>query len=169
MSAVASRREIAAIATDLSARAGGIAERRGAVLLRSLRGEREAAVAIGDIASVPGWLRLPLAAQRRIGRLAALVSIAPHLANSIDGAWLGGIAAVAGDAAVDWAIDQQVALEMVLPPVTGDALAARGSALLQASLPAALRGLVEGSNGEAIARDIAVACVARAVSAPDMA
>ncbi|MEG3175307.1 hypothetical protein U1872_03635 [Sphingomonas sp. RB3P16] len=168
MSALA-RRQISAIATDLAARDGGPAARRGAALLRRLDGTDEAAVAISDLALAPAWLRLPRAAQRRIGRLAALVSIAPHLAKSIDGAWLGGIATVAGEAAVDWAIGEIVDPTMVLPIVDADHLAARGASLLRASLPVALRGLVvpSGDRLDDVAPAIALACVARALSAPE--
>jgi hypothetical protein len=160
MSAAARRAALAAIGRDLLARDGGPGDRRAAALTRALDGRAEPALALGDLARVPAWARLPRAAQQRIAQRAALASIAGTLARSIDGQWLGTHAAAAGEAAVDWAIglgDAAPALE----PVDADHLAERGFALLRETLAEPLRPLLAWAPpaGEAVPSDAAETCV----------
>ena len=158
------RRALAAVGTDLVARHGGPGERRGQALLRRLAQAPHAAVGLDDLAAVPGWLRLPEAAQRQVATRAALLSMAPALAGSIDGALLRGHAEVAGEDALDWALEAagQVAAEP-LPPVAPERLRARGLALMRAALPERLRPLLS-VDAEALEPSPALAerCVAAA-------
>lgn len=72
--------------------------------LRRLAGQRWTAISFGDLAQAPDWLALPVADRARLARLGALAALAPALARSIDGRWLGRLAAEVGPDDLDWAI-----------------------------------------------------------------
>lgn len=165
MSAGARRRALAAIGCDLVARDGGPGERRGQALLRSLSGAEDGALDLDDLAAVPKWLRLPRSAQRHVARCAALLSMAPTLAATIDGARLRDHAKLAGDETLDWAIGQAATVPAGgLPPVSAEALDARGLALMRAALPATLHALVEpGAEAIQPSPAMAQACLASAL------
>lgn len=159
------RRALAAVGGDLVARDGGPAGRRAQALRRRLAGAREPAIRFEDLADVPAWLRLPAAARRQVAQRAALLSIAPALAATIDGAVLRDHAAALGEDALDWAIGLAGDLPGGgLPPVEAEALGARGLALMRAALPVPLRDLVDpGAEPIEPPAALAEACVMAAV------
>lgn len=141
MRAAEQRATLAAIGNDLVAVEGGPGERRAALLLRHLGGCADPVACFTDLPSAPAWLRLPAAAQRRLALRVALLWMGDALAGSIDGAWLGGLAEIAGEDLLDWAIETVPALPAAparrLEP---DELEIYGFSLLRAQLPMALRG-----------------------------
>ncbi len=144
MTAREHRRALAAVGSDLLASDGGPGARRGEALRRRLAGRHDRAIGFADLADVPAWLRLPRAARRQVAHRAALLSIAPALAATIEGAMLRDHAAHVGDDVLDWAIGHANRLpDGGLSPVPAAALEARGLALMQAALPASLHGLLE--------------------------
>jgi hypothetical protein len=159
------RRTLAAVGRDLRARDGGPGEQRGGALLRRIAGACDCPIGFDDLDAVPDWLRLPRAAQRRIAQRAALLSIAPTLAGSIDGRVLRDYARVTGEEALDWAIDRAEAVPTHgLPPCEADALDARGRAMMRAALPDRLHPLIEpGSERCALPPDMARICIDEAV------
>jgi len=165
MSAAHRRRALAAVGRDLVAQEGGPGERRAAELLRSLAGVDRPPVGLDDLATVPDWLRLPQAALHTLAERTALLSMAPALAGSIDGALLGGHAKVAGEQAVDWAIGRADKVpDGGLPPVEPQALATRGFALMRAALPERLRQLLGPHREDAdFAPALADLCIAEAM------
>jgi hypothetical protein len=170
VTAVVGRAQLAAIGCDIVALDGAPADRRGAALLRRLSGQAEPQLSLGDLALVPGWLRLPRLAQRRLARHAALASLSAALLRSIDGRWLGELATVGGEDAVEWAmnVDPAMAQARALPPVEADALEARGFALLRETLPTPLRELLNWAEAERAEHpaDRAGLCLAAALLAP---
>lgn len=169
MSAVAERRRLAAIGRDLLALEGPPAKRRGARLRAAIDGLAAEPLTMADLAAVPAWARLPRPAQERLAHEAALASISATLARSIDGALLGGHASIAGEDAVERALlaPPEAAAARSLPPVPPEGLAARGFALLAATLPGRLRSLVSWAPREAgdPPRERASACVQAALAA----
>ncbi|QJU59903.1 hypothetical protein HL653_21075 [Sphingomonas sp. AP4-R1] len=160
------RHTLAAIGTALLARDGGPGERRAAALRRRLAGGPATALSFEDLPAVPSWARLPHAARRQIAHRAALASIAPTLAVTIDGAVLRDHAAVAGEEALDWAIAQadRLPADAGLPAVDAAGLDARGLALMRATLPENMRCLVDpGAEPIDPPRALAEACVAAAI------
>lgn len=138
----------AAIASDIVALAdaatdGAPAARHAARLARVLAGRPRRATTIADIDAAPAWLRAASPVRADLGRRAALVLTAPHLARSIDGPRLKALADSIGVAALDHVIalgsdrDPSDASDLVL-----DQLAATGAAILAASLPPALADLL---------------------------
>lgn len=86
--------------------------------------------------------------QTRLAHAAALASLAPMLAASIDGDWLGGLAKVAGEDLIDWAIElPDCGGELELAPVDPKRLTGHGFGLLRAGLPPALRAYVAWAPG----------------------
>ena len=79
----AARAALAAIGTDLRAGEGGPGERRAAALLAAVRGREPPAASLPELIDSPGWLRAPRETQRRIATAAALLSMGPALATSI--------------------------------------------------------------------------------------
>ena len=143
MTAGRRRQALAAIGRDLIARDGGPAERRANALLHSLSGTARPPIALRQLHDVPDWLRLPRAALQALAQRTALLSMAPALAATIDGALLGTHARVAGEDAVDWAIARATKVpDGGLAPVEASRLTERGSALMRMGLPAPLRDLV---------------------------
>lgn len=158
MSAAAERVTFAAIAADLVALRGAADERRAAGLL-PLSDDSPTADFV-DLLSAPAWLRWPREAQTRLAHAAALRSIAPLLAGSIDGAWLGALAVVAGEETLDWAIgwgeDIPCLSDAAIAP---DTLAAHGFATMRAALPPGLRAYLEWAplGASATANSLALA------------
>lgn len=143
MTAAAQRASLAAIGRDL-ALAGG--DRRAAELLRSLQGDAgcETSSDLGDLALVPDWLRVPRNTQRDVARGAALLAMAPRLANSIDGAWLGAIAEMCGEDVLDWAIASAETAEGVeMPQLAPEVIDGAGFALMRAALRPSLRAVLD--------------------------
>lgn len=142
MTGAAQRASLAAIGRDLAREAG---DRRATALLRSLQGGvDEAPSELSDLAEAPDWLRAPRAAQREVARRAALLAMAPMLATSIDGAWLGSLAELCGEDVLDWAIGHADAVEgAAMPRTAPDQLDAAGFGLLRAALLPSLRPLLD--------------------------
>lgn len=165
MSAARQRRMLAAVGRDLIAQDGGPRARRGAELLRNLSGIERSPIGLEDLSEVPDWLRLPPAALRALAERAALLSMAPALARTIDGELLEGHAKVAGEHALDWAIGCAAKIpDGGLPPVEARALAARGFALMGAVLPERLRQFLGPKREEAeFSPTLASLCVAEAM------
>lgn len=141
MRAADTRATLAAIGNDLVAVEGGPGARRAALLLRHLNGCEDPVAGFTDLPNAPAWLRLPAAAQRRLALRVALLWMGDTLAGSIDGAWLGALAEVAGEELLDWAIG--TAASMPAAParrLAPDELEIYGFSLLREQLPMPLRG-----------------------------
>lgn len=114
-----------------------------------------------DLAAVPDWLCLPADERDRLARNVALVSMAGALAASIDGAWLGALAKVTGETAIDRAIDCAGAVPATdLPSVPAEDLDGRGYAVLAATLSPALRRYLPGDPEPLVEADVAAAWLA---------
>ncbi|RVT93282.1 hypothetical protein [Sphingomonas crocodyli] len=164
MSAAAQRRALALAGEALLARDGGPGERRAAALLRRIAGSETPRLDLSDIAAAPTWLRLPPAACKRLAQRAALLSFAPALAKSIDGAWLGAHANAAGEDNVDWAISRADRIpEGGAQPVDSTQLTERGFGLLRATLAPRLRPLLDAPADDTCPPPLAAACVAEAL------
>lgn len=163
MNAAAERLAIATAGRELVAARGGAGERRAAALLA--RPAAPPSTAFAALLDAPHWLRWPAARQVRLAQVVALRSVASALARSIDGVWLGALAEVAGEDAIDWAIARGAGEEhRATPPVAPAALAARGFAILRADLPAALRGCLSWAPHDDDAMPAAPTVVAEAVA-----
>ncbi|MDV3457212.1 hypothetical protein RZN05_09480 [Sphingomonas sp. HF-S4] len=141
MRAADQRATLAAIGNDLVAVEGGPGSRRAALFLKQLSGCEDPAACFTDLPSAPAWLRLPAAAQHKLALRVALLWMGDALGGSIDGAWLGKLAEVAGEDLLDWAI--ATVPEMPAAPsrrLEPDELEIYGFSLLRAQLPMALRG-----------------------------
>ena len=142
MSAAAQRAELAALGRDLIMGRGTPGEQRAAALLTPSTDTPPSNFA--DLLGAPEWLRWPRGRQERLAQVVALRSVAPALAGSIDGAWLGALAEAAGEDAVDWAIAAGMdRAQDAGQPVAPGELAARGFAILRAGLPAGLRAYLD--------------------------
>ncbi|MDR6787177.1 hypothetical protein J2Y58_000515 [Sphingomonas sp. BE138] len=142
MSAVA-RAALAALGRDL----GGVAAPRK----RALADPAALAIRWEELALVPGWLRQDEAARDTLARRVAALALADELARSIDGAWLGALAEVAGSAAIDHAIAHA---DTGLPQcawVAADALAPLGHAILRRSLAPGLRTILPPASDTPLA------------------
>lgn len=166
MNAAAERAALAAIGRDLIALSGDPGERRAAALL-SPAPDRPAAC-FRDIAGAPDWLRLPREEQRLLAIRAALLGMAPMLAGSIDGEWMGELAKLAGEATLDWAIAQAGDVPGAgLSAIPADEVPAAGFALLRAALPAPLAPYLDWADSTCTPPgDAALAsfCAARAAA-----
>lgn len=139
-SAAAERAALASLGRDL-ARAG-----RAEALVTG-RGPVPPA-RFNDLRAAPDWLRLPSDALRDLARRASLQSAAATLAAVIDGALLGDVAQVCGEAALDDAIAAaDPDDDRPIPPA--DAIEADGLTLLAAALPASLRAYLPGGGAGA--------------------
>lgn len=130
----AARAELAAIGRDL----GGVAGRRR----RALAHRIAPAIRWDELASVPAWLRQDAAVHDRLARQVAVLALADELARSIDGAWLGALAEVAGSAAIDHAIAHAGAGLPQCAWVEAAALVPLGHAILRRSLAPGLRTIL---------------------------
>ena len=144
MTGAAQRAALAAIGRDIAAR-GNPGQWRAAGLASC---DTPAPPAdFGALASAPDWLKWSHGDLDRLALAVALRSIAPALATSIDGNWLGSIAATADEAMLDWAIaEHDGRTSSASDMLAADALRPRGFAILKAALPPGLRGwlAVEG-------------------------
>ena len=154
MSAAAERAALAAIGRDLTEAQGGAGTRRAAMLTRPPGDPPPAAFDL--LNQAPEWLRFSPERQTRLAQLVALRSIAPALAASIDGAWLGTLAALVGEPALDWAIAGASAADGPSDATLAPAdLAPTGFSMLAAHLPPELRAylaaapLVGGTRDDA--------------------
>lgn len=142
MTAAAERAALAAIGRDLLALRGDRSERcRSAFLASPSDTQALRSASFNALAASPAWLRLPREAQRRVAARAALLAMAPTLAQSIDGEWLGELARASDEEALDWAI----ALAADVPEGGAPAIAAReiegaGFDLMRGVLPPSLTG-----------------------------
>lgn len=164
MTAVAERARLAGIGADLARLAEGSGARRtrawsGAVV----QGPTE----LADLKQAPAWLRRSRPELTALVGRAALIAMAPAIAASIDGGWLGDLAECGGEPALDAAI----ALAGEVPnggllPVSADAVAGLGFDLMRAALPSPLRRyLAWGSAGSVpVTEPLAVFCVRAAVA-----
>ena len=128
----ADRRRVGRVASALAA-----GETRSAILSRRLAGTLRTAAAVASLEKAPDWLCREPAERRQLGYRAALAGLGPALAASIDGRWLGGLAAVAGEDALDWASAQRDVVA-ALPMFDGGELDGIASGLLRAAAPADL-------------------------------
>lgn len=103
-------------------------------LARRLGGKARHGLALADLEAAPHWLRRSAAARADLGRRAALATMAPALAASIDGRWLRELSEVAGPEALDWAIEQAPCAPAGAPLAAAE-LDAVGAAVLAVSLP----------------------------------
>jgi len=136
--AVEARANLTDAARVLTAARGGW---RGAALARATEGRP--APSFGDLIALPDWVRWPAPDRARLARLVALADLAPRLSRVVDGAVLGGLAALVGASALDWAMRQGEGLDFVSPLAAApasDIFDARGVALLAAALPSAIAG-----------------------------
>ncbi|PAX06986.1 hypothetical protein [Sphingomonas lenta] len=167
--AAQSRATLAAIGRDVLAGGGDPGERRAAALLDRLAGRAPPAATLGDLLETPGWMRRPRAEQRRIAVAAALLSMGPALATSIDGGWLRRLADAAGEELLDWAMERAGDLPALSGALGPDELEGRGFALLRALTPPSLRphlGWAPGGSGSDAEAGGAEALVAAALEAP---
>lgn len=160
MTAAAERAELAAIGGDLAGLAG--AGWRARALLGA---NDDAPATFADLARAPAWLRGSREELTALARMVALIAMAPALAASIDGGWLGELAELAGEPALDRAI--ALAPEVPaggLPPLSAEAVDGLGFDLLRAVTPGALaRYLAWGAAGSLpIPAELARFCVSRA-------
>ena len=141
MRASEQRATLAAIGNDLVAVDGGPGHRRAAMLLKQLNGCDDPVASFTDLPNAPAWLRLPAAAQNRLALRVALLWMGDVLAGSIDGAWLRGLAEVAGEDLLDWAIETIPAMPAApARRLEAGELEIHGFSLLREQLPMALRG-----------------------------
>jgi hypothetical protein len=141
MRAAEQRATLAAIGNDLVAVEGGPGHRRAALLLKHLNGCDDPVACFTDLPNAPAWLRLPAAAQRKLALRVALLWMGDALAGSIDGAWLGGLAEVAGEELLDWAIETIPGLPAApARRLEASELEIYGFSLLREQLPMPLRG-----------------------------
>ena len=139
MTAAAQRASLGAIGRDMALLGG---DRRATALLRSLEGEPagDGLSDLGDLAAAPDWLRAPRERQRMLARAAGLLALAPLLAASIDGAWLGALAELCGEDAIDWAIGHaDAAAGTRTVQLAPDMLEPAGFGLMRAALRPGLR------------------------------
>lgn len=146
MSAASARRALAAIGLRLLETRGGPSKRRAEALADG--GALEEAATLKDLAAAPSWLSGCVDDRALLARRAALLSIAPTLASSIDGAWLGRVAEVCGEAELDLAIASTSRDDRddapVCPP---EGLEARGIAMMRRALPPRLRRFLPAEDG----------------------
>ena len=146
--ATAERAALAAIGRDLATNTAG---RRATAWLNG--SESGAAPRFADLALAPDWLRASRDDHARLARMAAVFALAPALAASIDGAWLGRIARAAGEQALDRALafasDTPAGGVATVPAEDIEAL---GLDLLRATLPPVLHSYLDpATTGRAIA------------------
>ena len=149
--AVAERAHLAAIGSDLLPLVGDAGSRRA----QGLFGTRGADPAIGfaDLARAPGWLRQGKPALAQLAREIALVAMGPAIAVAIDGDWLGELAHLAGEPALDRAI-------AIAPRVPGGGLARTPGAAVEGLgfdlMRAALTAPLQSYLGWAATADVRV-------------
>lgn len=144
MSGAEQRANFASIGRDLLAARGCAGERRGLALSGS--SDDVPPQSFARLHVVPDWLRWSRDKQAALARAVALRALAPALAASIDGSWLGRLARVAGEEALDWAIasagDQSETPGDTDETFVPEDLTAVGFATLRNKLPDDLRAYV---------------------------
>lgn len=122
---------------------------RKAAVQRLADGGRRAPLSFADLEAVPDWLPATPRDRRALLQAAALAAMAPALARSIDGAWLGALASRAGPDLIDWAMDvgerddHPAPDPAMLPP---HALEPTGAAIIRTRLPPALHPYLDGGD-----------------------
>lgn len=140
MTAAAERARLAEIGGDLARLVDGSGLRRARALFG---GAPEEPVGFADLSLAPVWLRRSRPQLIALANAAALIAMGPVIAASIDGDWLGDLAAHAGEPALDRAIALAGDVpEGGLPPVSADAAEGLGFDLVRAVLPSPLRRYV---------------------------
>lgn len=166
MTAAAERIRLAAIGHDLARLGGDRGWRRGQILLGVAR--TDPTVGFADLARAPGWLRRAPGDLTALASWVALIAMAPALAASIDGDWLGDLAKRAGAPALDHAIS----LADQIPgggtgAVPAETIEGLGFDLMRAALPVPLRPYLAwaGSANAVVARRLADFCCSEAAKA----
>ena len=149
-----------ALAANAMALATDPLPRHAAALSRRLAGRPRPALRIADVASMPEWLRLTPTERQRLGNRAALALIAPAIAASVDGCWLGGLARIAGDDALDWANRIAPHVSASAAPFDATALPGIAAAMLRNAAPAALRDHVAPAPETTVKIDAALGAAA---------
>jgi hypothetical protein len=148
------RHFLSATAQALVAQRGSNAERRSFALVQAGQRCEPAALSFEMLGELPDWMRAPRQVQADMARRIALLAMGPALARSIDGGWLTALADVAGEDALDWAIDNVVGDAEdgadVAITVAPDRLEATGFGLAAATLPPPLRPLMDWARPETI-------------------
>jgi hypothetical protein len=166
VSAIEARQALGRKASALIAGSGSAGERRALAFAHALADMPPVRPTFDDIIEAPAWLGFERAQQRNLARRAALVSMADTVAASIDGDWLTTLAKLAGEEAIDNAMAHAgTGPATAMTRVEADGLERRGLALLAASLPDPLRGLLAWADVEPslnLDRQTAGMCVALA-------
>ena len=165
MTAAAARAELAAIGGDLAGLGGSGGWRRARVLLGSVT---EEPVGFEDLARAPAWLRRSRTELTALAQAAALIAMAPAIASSIDGGWLGELAERAGEPALDRAIALAARVPAGgLPPVSATTAEGLGFDLMRAALPRALSRYLAWAPAASlpVTEAIATFCVLKAADA----
>lgn len=167
MSALRDRAALAAIGRDLLAQADDAGARRGAALLGSPGPRRSVPRAsFADLSAAPPWLRRSRDEQRRVATRAALLAMAPTIAGSIDGEWLGDLARATDDATLDWAIGFAAGVpDGGIAAIAAPEIEAFGFDLMRATLPPMLATYLAwapGGGGAVGPVALAAFCVAHA-------
>jgi hypothetical protein len=163
MSAARDRAALAAIGCDILALEGDAGARRARALLDQVAERERPQPTLDELAATPAWLRQGRDRQRRVAIAAALLSMGPALGTAIDGAWLGRLAATAGEPLLDWAMTASADLPALGEPLEPAELAPWGFGLLRAALPEAMLGYLDWAPWMA-AGNIASADVDRLLS-----
>ena len=164
MTAAAERARLAEIGADLAGLLGDAGARRARALLG---GAPEEPVGFAALAGAPAWLRRPRPQLIALADAAALIAMGPAIAASIDGDWLGDLAAHAGEPALDRAIALADRVpDGGLSPVPADAVEALGFDLIRARLASPLRRYVAWAPGGPVpvADALAAFCVESAAA-----
>ena len=133
---IADRAAVGVLATAIRR---GDATPRAAMLGRKLENKARSPSNFGDVEAAPEWLGRAAADRLALGRRAALAAIAPAIAKSVDGGWLGGLAKIAGDTALDWAAALDVPPTSTMPRFAAHDLDAVAASALRAGVPPSLR------------------------------
>lgn len=164
--AVIERAHLAAIGRDLARLNGERGWRRSQRLLG--KAHNETAVSFVDVARAPAWMRRAPLDQTTLACATALVAMAPVLAGSIDGDWLGELAKRAGEPALDHAISLAARVPGGgIDAVPADSVEGLGFDLLRVALPAPLRHYLAWAETAhaTISQPLAAFCIAEVTRA----
>lgn len=152
MTALLDRLDVATAGHSVLGSRGRVGAWRMAALsaTRSRSADAAPATTFSVLLTAPDWLRWKPEWQTKLANAVALGAAGSQLICSIDGKWLGALADVAGEAALDWAIrrhesgrDNHLSAETGGNSATwsepmAETLTDRGFAILAATLPPAL-------------------------------